>query len=666
MIRTAAVLLLLALATPVAADVAVVRHRTGASDYYDDHAYQSVVSVLRNYGADFFEVRAPKTTAAAFPNNIATQSRTGNFTFGSQTKTVNVVVHYGFDLNGGGLASQGDSIQKLTLSTNWPNKPTIFFGAPQTAADMWTQTTSCSTGVNGYPTGYESGLNYYSNYLVGSGFPWKTVGADFNARHLAPAGSAGIFRAVVRDAPSQAARPFNATTALGYNYACTSCDSVGYASTDSVKLWVRSRGVGDPAPLIFCPLLGNGDPALIKMAFAIADSASNGLVFEDANEYPRKRGIVIRRAFSRGRYDAMNSTNGGGTFCAADSCDSVNVKAGIDSLASLSVPFTVMVEIDSVFDGIESCRGVVPPSVGYVSEKAWWTSAPLARFGVEGYAGTLSATAGDADASAASYLWDPLGYTRARNMIPPSATSLPPAADYLVSGDSSVYSLSKAILDRMECAFPGKVRPVIWPAYNDYSPSSDTRAGSPKTQDSLAWVLSAAGFRAVLFNPLETTGGVGRSVFNVGSGFTVQAAGTAPRGFWNVGRMVPVRVPGSTTTSGSLKMIPVRHESNILNWNWASGHQLKNEYEAGDLNADWYPDWPGLGGNLFYNHEFLMRTPIIAFNVQELGGAGQGTVATRRGWWNIKWAVNGTKACDALMIPGKRLDVWVYADEVDP
>ena len=660
--RTLAALALLLLAAPAPADVAVVRHRNGASAYADDHEYQSLISVLRNYGADFFEVRAPKTTAAAWPNNIATQSRTGNFVFGQQTKTADVVIHFGLDLNGGLTAAQGDSIQKLTLSTNWPNKPTIFFGSTQVAGDMYTQTASCSTGVNGYPGPYPTGATYYSSYLVGIGHARKTMTG--NSLHVAAVGSAGIFRAVVRDGPSQASRPFNATTALGYNYACTSCDSMGFAATDSIKMWARYRSAIEPAPVIYCP--GPADPTLMKMALAMADSASGGLLFENADKYPRKRGIVIRRAFSRGRYDAMNSTNGGGTFCAADSCDSVNVKAGIDSLASLNVPFTVMVEIDSVFDGVESCRGAVPPSAGYVHERGWWARAPLAQFGVEGYAGTLSATAGDANASAPAYLWDPLGYTRARNMIPPGATALPPTVDYLVSGDSSVYSLSKAILDRMECAFPGKVRRVIWPAYNDYSPSSDTRAGSPKTQDSLAWVLSAAGFRAVLFNPLEPTGSVGRSVYNTGSGFGVQAAATAPRGFYNVGRLVPVRVPGSTTTTGFLKLLPVRMESTTLNWNWAAGHQIKDEYEQGDLNADWYPDWPGLGGNMFYIHEFLMRTPIIAFNVQELGGAGQGTTPTRKAWWNIKWAVNGTKAVDALMIPGKRLDVWVYADEVDP
>lgn len=675
------VMLLAATVQPALADVLVVRYSfpgttTPAINQARDYQWAVIREILDTYvGPDHWQAVDPRGTKTLWCN-------TGTQVFGATERQFDVVMHVGFTLNASAtvfpFTGSPVRVDSLLRSAIWnggsgygTSVPQIIVGAPAADANQWTGSTACSTGATGYASGFSSARRYHSAYMVGQPWAWKqplTAVALYGVPALGSAGARvpGIFRPVVSYGATGivSAAALNCGTLTNGN-----CDAVTRsADPDSLLLWVRYRDSTDVAPRIFVQPGGIGWPdiGLIKMALAIADSVTDGAVFEEPKLLNRKRAIWIKHGFSRSRYDDMNAQESGGTFCAADTCDSANVVAGIDSLASLDVPFTVGVEADSLNGGgaIGDCVNATSP--GYPNEVAWWTRAPRARFGLEVFSGWTERDGGDVVMGRGQQsIGDPFGAVRARTMLPGDWTEWPHA--YLDAGtsneDSSTYGLLAGALCRLKAIFPGKVDPSVFPAFSDWSPPAATNANLGEYADSVAWVAYHAGFRTIVFNPLEPQGNVGRQWSSNGLSPTYSSA---PWGGNPNGRVVRVGSdsPRGTPFAGRIKFTAARFEAGLVHATSFGTHGINVEWEHGNLMRRWYPGEVDLGA--FYKHDFLTRTPIVAFSAGQLGGAGDGTNPPREAWWNIKWLVHESRAVDALMIPGKVLDSWGYASEVEP
>lgn len=688
---------LVALAAPAWAtntDLLVVRYRpttiTVGIQRDCDEQWRAIRAILDRYvGPTHYMVVDPEATTTLWCNTgtqVLGWARGQTVPTTAATRQFAAVMHVGFDAASGVFPYTAspvrlDSLLRSGTASPWAggssygtSVPQIVIGKSRADANQWANASTCSTGVTGYAGPNAQARAGYTHYMVGKTYAWKVPDNGvlvYAPPALGSAGSRapGIFRAIVSYGATGIIN--NATCNCAHLNAAGNCDNVTRsADPDSVILWARYLSSADVAPRIFLqPGQTYIEPELVKMALAVADSVTGGGVFPDKDLLFRKRAILIRHGFSRGKWSNNSAENGGGTFCAADTCDSANVIAGIDSLANLDVPFTVGCEAESMHTSGSAVGRIGVLSEGYPSERAWWARAPKAHYCIESYAGT-AAGVDNGIAAAGAYLYDPLGNARARFMLPPNETSLPPSHWWGYSADSSVFSLMSYAVNRMRETFPGKFSPVIVPAFWDYSPLGTDGSTVGQYEDSLTWVLMKAGIRAIIVCPSALGSNDGRQ-------YVIPASQnptywTAPFGWSNEGRSVAVgTTPGATTKMGRFKFIPARGEApsvDTLTIQNAAGtvgpHPIAFEFSYGVNTGIW---WPSVNANsIFYRHEFLMRTPILAFKANQLGGKGVTGYANRQAFWNIKWAVSMTRATDALMIPGKTLDVWTYPEFCEP
>lgn len=609
----------------------------------------AVAAIMDTYsGPDHWQGVDPYGTKTLWCN-------TGAQVFGSTVRQFDLVMHVGFSLNNGGTVPfsgsplRGDSLLRTAVwdgansgSGYGTSVPQIFVGAPRADAFQWDQTSACSTGTTGYSSGYDGTRHHYSLYMVGKPFVWKPW-ASGPSGTFAPAATStrahGIWRPVVSYGAT------GITSAALRNCSALPCDNVTRSDNpDSVLLWARYRSRLDTAPRIFVQPGGASatflvDVGLIKKALAMGDSITGGQVFEDNRLFPRRHGLWIRRAFSRNSYSGQGVMEGGGIVCSGGACDSNQLIAGIDSLATLNIPFTV---------------GVDPDSVGtYPSEKLWWARAPKARYGLEMYAGSIAARGGNATSSQP---FDPFGHLRARNMRPAGASSLPATC---ASTDSTTPCLLTAARTLMETHFPGRVDHAIFPSFSDYSPTAATVANISSYDDSVADAAETAGWGTILFEPSQPNGNAGRT-YSSNTGMNTTAP-SAPLGGNPNTRLV------RTLSGRPFKFLGVRWEPAGTDTFSAAGHTVGAEWAHGDLRNNWYPDRSGIVGiglSIFYHHDFLTRTPVLAFNAAQLSSTGPGNNPGRAAFWNAKWITNDWRSTDALMIPGKQLDVWDYVENL--
>lgn len=650
--------LLLTLAAPASAKVLIVDLRyLPNSGYSSSPRTQDVHKLLMHgildaYGVDYTEV-SPYATKTEWCRN-------GNQVFAGRVTHYDAVIFYGFNTQEtfSATSCRPDS---LTLTGHWGTEtttngtgtavPIFYLFEPGTSASIWQSGTTDSTLSIGPTVAYNAVRQTYSIYKVGSpNIAWKTSAVVYGLP-LFYALDGSITRPILSCGPTSAT---TANSVAGQR--CNPCDDVVASATpDSVLLYARYRSASDTAPRIFGQAGGGSvfEPGIFCTGLALLDSITGGRVFENRAKLNVKRALFIRHGTGRGNWmnqGAGPTQDAGGIYCYADSCDTLNVQAGIDSLAALNIPFTVGMDPDSL--------------AVYPSDAARWRRARLARFALEAHGGTTSAKGGAASVSAAQ---DPFGHLRTRTLLPGATASTIPDCG---AADSCLYCILLGAKNVLRQYFPTQLDPSVLPAFGDWTPTGFTIAGSSTTLDSLYWAIWRAGFRTVLFGQDQTQSNAGRHWGDTGA---TEGNRTAPSSYYANGRPEPIfsRPPfnnsSGTARIGTLNFVRMRAEAPTLNLNSINqSHDIAVDWTYGFYAGVWFTDY-GLSATVpMYHHDFFAKTPVVSFSASQLGGHGQGTTATMDAFWVTKWLVMRSRAAESCMIPGKRLDRWVYTSEIAP
>lgn len=372
---------------------------------------------------------------------------------------------------------------------------------------------------------------------------------------------------------------------------CTDCDSLlsapGFASnSDSAVLWSSLKphlSGGTSKPLIIAevghfPSVGMNSFVLLA-GLAALDSASGGAVFND-DKLPLKLGVQVRGGWRRNARHIVGGISPN---------DSTNLKAAIDSIASLRIPFVVSVNGDSLGE--------------HASDRFWWERAvPYVRYSPE--------LAPGATAYAAANDWDRL------------ATDI-------------------------DSAFGRGRRDNVWIAPGfDWVPSNMTRADLSK-QDSLFYYLSNAGIKGVV-----TNGDWVNSDPSRGTGSALASLSPlASRHYVRYGRMKGSFFPNLTTAigdSGSARFDGHLVSDNSVGYKtprylerfWRGIVEGRTRpYGIGGQNAD----------SLGYVSQINPR--IYTIHASDLGSGVRDDAATRPsmpGWWQIKYLRNSIEMVNRL------------------
>jgi hypothetical protein len=313
-----------------------------------------VLNVLRNMGADFDAIRDNQIAAPAGTQNL----RRGRFFNGIDSVTYNPIIHVGY--RAGSYTGKGYNADSLTRRIYYPSVTHLFIGN-HNEASPFTSAALCSAGVG--PTfqyvGYEDSTRV--TYVVGNpGIRWVQDNGGSIAPVLSTRDSRG-FRPIWGNLHS--AHFGSMTTGVASDFEVYDDSNIGTYPTDpdTVSLWAilnRENGTATPiqrgtqaaaVPMIFVHPVDHyatngGEMSPYAAAFALADSFSGGgLSLASSKKLPRNIAIHIDDGWKRG-----DSRNGGSVYGGIEVRDTTLLKASIDSLAALGVPFVLGVEIDSL------------------------------------------------------------------------------------------------------------------------------------------------------------------------------------------------------------------------------------------------------------------------------------------------------------------------------
>jgi len=592
---------------------------------------ESVVSMmLTRMGVDF-DVISPFVAKTLF-------CQTGDqvYDFGASTayvKHYDVFMHLNQTFNTGSNPA-GYQPDSLTLTVKLPTIPNIFVGR-HSGENSFQTSTSESSGVafDGEAYGGTNAEDYgYTNYLVGTPYRWKTPGfqrATVDTGTIFDAGGAYVDRVVpggFRPLVACSMTPANDQVANDadslYNEITGAGGSVSQVATaDTLVAWVRqNKHKSDSAHNIF--VLPGGavavcDPSLIAIALNYADSLTNGKVFENRRMLPLKAGIHIDDGWRR-----SGRASSGGIY----EPDTTQLKAGIDSLASLKVPFVVGVAVDSM----RALANI---------DSTWWERArPYVRYTLHSHNGLVNpSTSRDASITADGLL-DIHGAGRSRKMY---------NGEECAATDTTLYCLLREAFARLERSFPGRVDHVLMPPTDDWTPPSITKVNAGPGLDSLFWMMRRAGARGVRANGASTT----TIMFDVGYQTNPQ-------------RYPLYRTPG-TPSDGLSGYFPILMTNGYIadgatTWNsWATMAALfLNGFFTGLDQAvlDWGPEIPGSSQ--------IGEKVIIAAHVNDLAGISTDNAPKHPGWHYIKYIVNKFKAINAVGLPSRKVLEIAYPQDV--
>lgn len=663
------VLMLMSLAGPAIANTLVVmapdhEPASSANDiHYRDLQFNMVTETLRRAGAPYRSIRGLQGLKTEW-------LRSGDIPNGNGPNAP--VVHYdcvvycGFYNNNSTWPSSPSCRPDSTTLTKivsgqsmWPSVPTIFLAHTKDMCSGITPAATCSLGVDAcIPIG--SLTPYGRGYLAGVGFPYMffTGGRPIGVKVATI--KASKFREIICYGVSAGS---NCTAAALMAKDPDSTVSVN-AANDSILLaalygpvGVTTGGVTVANVPIFVGYPGTEgyqDETVIKTALMMADSASGGNVFTNQSKLPIGRNIWLTGGFTRGiGNSAVTTGSGGGIRCSADSCDSVNVKAGIDSMASLGVPFTLGVNSDSI--------------ASYPYEVAWWARAPLCHYALEEHTGVVAGTFGDA---AANHPVDPFSSSRTRTVQATCSGTF---------DTTNVLCHLKQGMANLNANFSGKVDHSVYPAYGDWSPTNFTRnttsaASFLSDEWVLFWDLWASGFRTMVFHP-GISPMVGQDGYLSSGTWNVSSGAAAPIGYEADERTVPVYYTGIAPPGGGLgwivgqlNLLATRYEPQQPLWSWLPAvHQAHTEFNNGNSVGLWSYDNP-----INYRHMFFTRTSVLMQSAAGLGSTSLQRTDVFPGMQSfrvIKWAVNQTKIANyfATTWPNgtrKTLDKWDYAENL--
>lgn len=672
--RLIAALAALLVAAPAAdAKTLIVRyfHPTLVNTQDAENQFSDLTGLLDRRGASWKDIRLRATKTEWMRTGLHVWK---NWNLASaDAEQFDCVIVLGFMV--GGESVTGTSPESLTITAKWPSVPVVFFGNTTAQAGKWTTSTTCSTGVKSLGTAYTSVRRTYSVSPVGSMLPWKALSINLHPVVPLAENSGTTFRSVVK-------MGYTSVTPGGIpnqsSILRADADS-GFATagSDTVVLWARymnSAANGGPAaatnpkPIIFCDA-GAGvaqDVGLMAMALQMADSASGGNVFDKDGAKPIKMGLAITAAVGRGHYSKNLSSNAdehvtGGAFCQADSCDTTNVLAGLDSLGTLTGLKTTFF--------VDACSLATYPSV-----KNWFYRAGNYRVGIGTRGGAFAAASSIAGAASSTYPADPFGRLRTRIAALPWGGSSP-AADTLgactaASDTMLTYCNLRWARDIIKSHFGEAFDPSAYPAYGDWSPVAYTKNGGGPGLDSTAFAIWKAGIRAIVIRPefINTNPSVSAATSTAGALPAGNTAGTDPYGYFPEERSVNVYSDPSTPgrVIGRLNIVADRGQDQVINTTYGySGHDVRGEWFEGLVQNRWY-----LAPIRYYYHSFWTRTQVISVSLGRLGGSATATSA-RNGWWIIKHTANQVTAANNLgWVDGngkqRPMFTWAYVSELEP
>lgn len=402
------------------------------------------------------------------------------------------------------------------------------------------------------------------------------------------------------------------------------------ATVDTVALWVEYPATGKPVVFLHhASAVAALSVPLIARALAFLDSAAGRRVFDNTAKLPIRIAPVIGPIFASSKYTQAQYQQTG-IFCAADSCDSANVRRAVgDSVRSLGKRITLTAQMDSI--GRWSWQKAYFGLLG-----------PLAKYTAMDYAGG-EATRASGNASSQRIV-DPLGVARTRRLIPAGATGLPCAC---TAADSSLYCLLKAQKAKRDSLFPADRRDntLIAPLGSAvWGWGRSITRSNGRTLDSLAWIFWKLGYTAVATDPLDG----------------LLASGAGPWGNpKKSGFLTVYDAPGSAGARAiaRLPLVPVRwYEESGAATTFYSSHDYVAEFWRGRFIKPWY-----LSPLAFYQHDFMHNLYGIMIPTSSLGGAGQGTTPMWPGWQELRRMSIETDGINAY---GREIVVWDWMENV--
>ena len=571
------------------------------------------LKVMRNgllHMLDLFGVEYDLVQPGGQRGNVTTNDcRTGTRTVFGETRTYSAVIHQFKASIFRNPSMRGYSPDSLSLSALGPLLvPNVFMGLN---GDFNTATT-CSVGFlqaisltgGGFIAQHRNtGLAYLAN--------------DDEVERMDAAKAPGGLRVLLGGATSGL---FRYTSEGPVGPAPWADSSSGFVGLDSADVWILPRAQFDAAnasqPLV-CVALGHF-PALTSdwnrylLTLAYIDSITGGAVF-DSDKLPLKIGVQVRGGWRRARQ------NQSGGFVAADS---TVFKASIDSLATLGIPFTVGVNVDSLSF--------------YSDDRNWWErAAPYVRYAPENWGG-IADTATSLTARAATWQRpvDPLGRFRTRTAYGDGSAA-----------DTSVNGLMRANYFKLDSAFGrGRVDRSLMAADFDWLEKGQ-RGYKMVNVDSIVSALADAGVRNIVINGRDHRSKPGFGHHNIKS--TSNIEGTLPIRYGRgAGESMPLVVTHGYADSGSAVFDVL---ANSMSNAWTPHLAQVARFWQGIFERR-YTSYGGAGTYTATRPDSLdgFSPRIYTIHAGDLGKGTHATgVATRPGWWQIKWITNAVKMINA-------------------
>lgn len=334
------------------------------------------LSTLRGLGANFDVIRADQLTAPAasfnatidaylrqgkvWKNGIGVYSANGD----SLITTYDPIIHLGYSSSDANMTTPAGRYRadSLTLVAYYPTVTHLFvansnhtnncFNTVANRCSLGTTTVASPSAIS-YSAHHDSTLNVYE---VGNpSRTWKSyIGYQVNTTRT-PKGWRPILGMVTTRRNEAGAGTNNYDFPDAASVDAINGGACAYRTNpDTVALWsILNRDAtgapigGNAKPMFFCGTtrVSNAtdfDMGIMLTAIALIDSASGGGLLSGSTAIPKLVGIHIDDGWKRG--DSNQGSGGGGI----SPTDTTALKASIDSLAALNVPFVVGVEVDSI------------------------------------------------------------------------------------------------------------------------------------------------------------------------------------------------------------------------------------------------------------------------------------------------------------------------------
>jgi len=626
-----------------------VDNNDGSGELRHTQALRAAVLAMLNATGVDYDIYGSKAPAGGRLGMITDFCRRGVVTYNccgadSFQRSYEAVIHvWNHAVNQHGNGYRPDS---LFSSIKRPLVPQLFIVNSYSA---WANACVCSLVVTGSSAGYNANTNYIGwsqRYRENSDLRYRSGFTD-GLKLTSTVHIGDVYRMIVSGASNTGHAQTNRPTVP---LPCIDCDSLlNPVQDDSGVVVIQYNAypcTGCPVPNVYKPLIiasgsHNADDQIdvgtIFMGLAALDSTCGGTIIKK----PLQFSINIRGGFRRN----TQSVRGG---IAPE--DSVALKASIDSIATLGVPFTVGVNLDSVGT--------------YASEKFWWQRAPTAHFAPESWSGVndsahVSSGTGGGGANYGSSI-DIWGRFRSRV-----------AVGSMDNTDSSLANMIRISLARTDSIFTGKLDRAGLAASFDWAPRNIGAVG----QDSLWYAIWKGGLTNVVF---ETQNAKSMPLRALSQGYMNQQT----RMKSSIGGE-PIRILGtpmapdsgsaafdSGHTTDAFANSPVNSwcKNTESLWSGLVGLRMISVSVGNGHSSDTGP------GSLNYkdngvtdNTSSFSRASVFTIHAGDLGSGTRADAATRPthpGWWAIKSLVNQAKI--ANLIANRKVVIIRYTEELTP